>query len=324
MVKVAVSGAAGQISYALLSHLLNGSVFKDEKVDLNLLEIQPALESLNGVIMELYDSALPYTGKLVGTADPNEAFKDVDYAILVGAMPRKEGMDRKDLLKANVGIFKVQGTALNNAKPTCQVLVVGNPANTNALVAAHYCTTIPKSNFTALTKLDENRAKAQIALKLNTTADKVKNVVIYGNHSNTQVPDPFSAFVELNGKKQFVKDIVDASFLKTEFMDTVITRGAAVIKARKLSSAMSAAKAIADHVSLIHHGTPENEFTSMGVYTQSTLDLPDGLIFSLPVVIKNQKWSLANVKIDPSLAQKYQATIAELSEEKKEAMAFVQ
>eukprot|EP00835_Amoeboradix_gromovi_P004919 NODE_418_length_8967_cov_0.347429.p5 type:complete len:176 gc:universal NODE_418_length_8967_cov_0.347429:8215-7688(-) len=162
MVKIAVSGAAGQISYALLSHLLNGSVFK-EKVDLNLLEIAPALESLNGVIMELYDSALPFTGKLVGTSDPNEAFKDIDYAILVGAMPRKEGMDRKDLLKANVGIFKIQGTALNNAKPTCKVLVVGNPANTNALVASHYCKTIPKANFSALTKLDENRAKVHLS-----------------------------------------------------------------------------------------------------------------------------------------------------------------
>ena len=173
MVKVAISGAAGQISYALLSHLLNGSVFK-EKVDLNLLEIQPALESLGGVIMELYDSALPFTGTLLATSDPNEAFRDVDYAILVGAMPRKEGMDRKDLLKANVGIFKVQGKALDNAKPDCKVLVVGNPANTNALVAAHYCSTLPKSNFSALTKLDENRAKV-LATHLGPNCFKAKN-----------------------------------------------------------------------------------------------------------------------------------------------------
>ena len=314
MVKVAVTGAAGQISYALLSHLLNGSVFKEgEIVDLNLLEIEPALPALQGVIMELYDCAFPFTGTLLGTSDPNVAFKDADYAILVGAMPRKEGMDRKDLLKANVGIFKTQGLALQHAKPTCKVLVVGNPANTNALVAAHYCTTIPKSNFTALTKLDENRASAQLALQLKTTANNIKNMIIYGNHSNTQVPDPSHATYN----DQPITELVDAQWLNTTFKDTVISRGAAVIKARKLSSAMSAAKAIADHLTVWHHGTPLNAFISMGVYTTGKESgIPSDLIFSLPVHIAKGQWTVAVI---PNNTPPIQATIQELMQEKQEA-----
>ncbi|KAK0046831.1 malate dehydrogenase, partial [Biomphalaria pfeifferi] len=249
--KVVVTGAAGQIAYSLLYSVAKGDVFGyDQSLELNLLDITPMMEVLNGVVMELQDCAIPLVKKITATDDPNVAFKDVNAAFMVGAMPRKDGMERKDLLKANVKIFKAQGQAMDKvAKKTVKVVVVGNPANTNACILSRYAPSIPKENFTCLTRLDQNRAQAQIAARLGVTTDKVTNVIIWGNHSSTQFPDVAHAKVELNGQVVPVPEAVkDDNYLKNDFIKTVQQRGAAVIKARKLSSAMSAAKAACDHM----------------------------------------------------------------------------
>uniref|UniRef100_F7CZS6 Malate dehydrogenase n=1 Tax=Equus caballus TaxID=9796 RepID=F7CZS6_HORSE len=261
-IRVLVTGAAGQIAYSLLYSIGNGSVFgKDQPIILVLLDITPMMGVLDGVLMELQDCALPLLKDVIATDKEDVAFKDLDVAILVGSMPRRDGMERKDLLKANVKIFKCQGAALEKyAKKSVKVIVVGNPANTNCLTASKSAPSIPKENFSCLTRLDHNRAKAQIALKLGVTSDDVKNVIIWGNHSSTQYPDVNHAKVKLQGKEVGVYEALkDDSWLKGEFITTVQQRGAAVIKARKLSSAMSAAKAICDHVRDIWFGTPEDK-----------------------------------------------------------------
>ncbi|XP_051021309.1 malate dehydrogenase, cytoplasmic [Acomys russatus] len=327
-IRVLVTGAAGQIAYSLLYSIGNGSVFgKDQPIILVLLDITPMMGVLDGVLMELQDCALPLLKDVIATDKEEVAFKDLDVAVLVGSMPRREGMERKDLLKANVKIFKSQGTALEKyAKKTVKVIVVGNPANTNCLTASKSAPSIPKENFSCLTRLDHNRAKSQIALKLGVTAEDVKNVIIWGNHSSTQYPDVNHAKVKLHGKEVGVYEALkDDSWLKGEFITTVQQRGAAVIKARKLSSAMSAAKAISDHIRDIWFGTPEGEFVSMGVISDgNSYGIPDDLLYSFPVVIKNKSWKFVEgLPINDFSREKMDLTAKELAEEKETAFEFL-
>lgn len=327
-IRVLVTGAAGQIAYALLYSISKGDVFgKDQPMILLLLDITPMMTVLEGVVMELQDCALPLLKDIIATDKEEVAFKDLDVAILVGSMPRREGMERKDLLKANVKIFKSQGAALDKySKKTVKVVVVGNPANTNCLTALKSAPSIPKENFSCLTRLDHNRAKAQIALRLNVASDDVKNVIIWGNHSSTQYPDVNHAKVKLQGKEVGAYEAVkDDHWLKGEFITTVQQRGAAVIKARKLSSAMSAAKAICDHVRDIWFGTPEGEFVSMGVISDgNSYEVADGLIFSFPVNIKNKTWSVVKgLSINDFSREKMDLTAKELIEEKTTTFEFL-
>ncbi|KAI8784308.1 malate dehydrogenase [Biomphalaria glabrata] len=323
--KVVVTGAAGQIAYSLLYSVAKGDVFGyDQSLELNLLDITPMMEVLNGVVMELQDCAIPLVKKITATDDPNVAFKDVNAAFMVGAMPRKDGMERKDLLKANVKIFKAQGQAMDKvAKKTVRVVVVGNPANTNACILSRYAPSIPKENFTCLTRLDQNRAQAQIAARLGVTTDKVTNVIIWGNHSSTQFPDVAHAKVELNGQVVPVPEAVkDDNYLKNDFIKTVQQRGAAVIKARKLSSAMSAAKAACDHMHDWFVGTKGSNWVSMGVISDGSYGIKEGLMYSYPVQIKDKKWSIVQgLSINEFAREKLDATAAELDEELEAAVA---
>lgn len=319
-IRVVVTGAAGQIAYSLLYMIANGDVFgKDQKLILTLLDIAPMMGVLEGVVMELSDCAFTLLTEVIPTADPAVAFKDVSVAFLVGAMPRREGMERKDLLSANVKIFKVQGEALNTyAKKDVKVLVVGNPANTNALICSHYAPSIPKENFTAMTRLDANRARAQIAQRVGTDISNVKNLIIWGNHSATQFPDVANGTVD--GKP--VTDVVDASFLQNEFVGIVQKRGAAVIAARKMSSAMSAAKAASDHIHDWWHGTKPGVIVSMGVVSDGSYGIPKDIVFSFPVEIQNKQWKIVQgMKVDEFARSKLDITTKELLEEKEEAMA---
>uniref|UniRef100_A0A336LI46 Malate dehydrogenase n=1 Tax=Culicoides sonorensis TaxID=179676 RepID=A0A336LI46_CULSO len=324
--RVVVTGAAGQIGYSLLYMIASGDVFgPKQKLILHLLDIAPMMEVLNGVVMELADCALPLLVDVVPTADPAVAFKDVSAAFLVGAMPRKQGMERKDLLSANVKIFKVQGEAMNNyAKKDVKVLVVGNPANTNALVCSHYAPSIPKENFTAMTRLDQNRASAQIAVKVGVPIENVRNCIIWGNHSSTQFPDVRSAKVKMNGTEKSVYEAVnDNAWLKSDFVETVQKRGAAVINARKMSSAMSAAKAAADHMRSWFLGTEDGNFVSMGVISDGSYGIPKDIVFSFPVEIKNKQWKIVQgLTVDDFARSKLEITSKELLEEKAEAMAI--
>ncbi|KAM9584954.1 malate dehydrogenase, cytoplasmic [Trichechus inunguis] len=327
-IRVLVTGAAGQIAYSLLYSIGNGSIFgKDQPLILLLLDITPMMGVLEGVVMELQDCALPLLKDIIATDKEEIAFKDLDVAILVGSMPRREGMERKDLLKANVKIFKSQGAALDKyAKKSVKVIVVGNPANTNCLTAIKSAPSIPKENFSCLTRLDHNRAIGQIVLKLGVTAKDVRNVIIWGNHSSTQYPDFSHAKVKFQGKEVGVYEALkDDSWLKGEFITTVQQRGAAVIKARKLSSAMSAAKAIGDHVRDIWFGTPEGEFVSMGVISDGNpYGVPDDLLYSFPVVIKNKTWKIAEgLTINDFSREKMDLTAKELTEEKENAFEFL-
>lgn len=303
----------------------SGVVFgNDTPVILHLLDIKPMMGVLEGVCMEINDCALPNVRDVVATADPAEAFKDIDAAFLVGAMPRKEGMERKDLLAANVKIFKAQGQALDeHAKKTVKVLVVGNPANTNALICAKYAPSIPRENFSAMTRLDQNRAQAQIAAKLEIPLSDVKNVIIWGNHSSTQFPDLRHATAVVKGKEMPVYDAInDDDYLKGNFIATVQKRGAAVIAARKLSSAMSAAKAACDHMKSIWQGTPEGHFVSMGVFSDGSYNTPEGVMYSFPVTIKDQKWSIVQgLPIDDFAREKMDITAKELCEERDDAIS---
>ncbi|XP_009465886.1 PREDICTED: malate dehydrogenase, cytoplasmic [Nipponia nippon] len=327
-IRVLVTGAAGQIAYSLLYSIAKGDVFgKEQPLVLVLLDITPMMTVLEGVVMELQDCALPLLREVIPTDKEEVAFKDLDIAILVGSMPRREGMERKDLLKANVKIFKSQGAALDKyAKKTVKVVVVGNPANTNCLIASKSAPSIPKENFSCLTRLDHNRAKSQIALKLGVTANDVKNVIIWGNHSSTQYPDVNHAKVNVKGKEVGVYEAIkDDSWLKGDFILTVQQRGAAVIKARKLSSAMSAAKAICDHVRDIWFGTPAGEFVSMGVISDgNSYGVPEDLLYSFPVVIKDKTWKFVEgLPINDFSREKMDLTAKELTEEKETAVEFL-
>ncbi|KAG8584111.1 hypothetical protein GDO81_008688 [Engystomops pustulosus] len=328
-IKVLITGAAGQIAYSLMYGISNGDVFgKDQPIDLVLLDITPMMGVLEGVVMELQDLAVPLLREVIATDKEEVAFKDLDVAILVGSMPRREGMERKDLLKANVNIFKSQGAALDKyAKKTVKVVVVGNPANTNCLTAIKSAPSIPKENFTCLTRLDHNRAKAQIALRLKVSSDEVKNVIIWGNHSSTQYADVSHAVVKQGGKDVPVSDAVkDDAWLKGGFISTVQQRGAAVIAARKLSSALSAAKAICDHTRDFWNGTPEGEWVSMGVISDGNkYGVPNDLLYSFPVTIKDKTWKIVEgLKIDDFSCGKMDVTTKELQEEKDTAFQFLQ
>ncbi|XP_065212615.1 malate dehydrogenase, cytoplasmic isoform X1 [Planococcus citri] len=327
-VRVLVTGAAGQIAYSLILQIGKGDVFgANQPVILHLLDIPPMMKVLQGVVMEIEDCALPLVKDVVATSDVDVAFNNIDAAFLVGSMPRKEGMERKDLLECNVKIFKGQGEALDKfAKKSVKVLVVGNPANTNALICSKYAPSIPRENFSAMTRLDQNRAKAAIAKKVGVTADKVKNAIIWGNHSSTQFPDVKNATVELPSGEVPVYDAVkDTEWLQNEFVKTIQVRGAAVIAARKMSSAMSAAKAAGDHMKDIWFGTSPGQSVSMGVMSDGSYGIAKDLVFSFPVQIVNKSWKIVdNFQIDDFAREKLSITEKELLEEKEEALQVCQ
>ncbi len=314
--RVAVTGAAGNISYAMLFRIASGEMLgKDQPVILQLLEITPALDALKGVVMELEDCAFPLLADIVQTDDATVAFKDVDYALLVGARPRGPGMERKDLLEANAAIFSAQGKALNDvASRDVKVLVVGNPANTNALIAQRNAPDLDPRNFTAMTRLDHNRAIAQLAGKTDSTVNDVKKMIIWGNHSSTQYPDLTAATV--NGKPAL--DLVDRDWYENTYIPEVQQRGAAIIKARGASSAASAANAAIAHMRTWALGSDENDWVSMGVYSNGEYGIAEGLIYSFPVTCKNGDWSIVEgVDVSSDFSkEKMAATEQELSEER--------
>lgn len=313
-VRVAVTGAAGQISYSLLFRIASGQMLgSDQAVILQLLEIPPAMEALGGVVMELDDCAFPLVQEIVATDDPDVAFKDVDYALLVGSRPRGPGMERKDLLEANAAIFSVQGKSLNdNASRDVKVLVVGNPANTNCLIAQRNAPDLPATNFTAMTRLDHNRAVTQLAQKAGKHVTGVKDLTIWGNHSATQYPDITHASVE--GKAAI--EIVDQDWVSKAFIPTVQQRGAAIIKARGLSSAASAANAAIEHMRDWALGT-DGRVVSMAVYSDGSYGIDKGLIYSFPCTCKNGKWSIVQgLAITDFSRQKMTDTENELKEER--------
>lgn len=314
--RVAVTGAAGNISYAMLFRIASGEMLgKDQPVILQLLEITPALDALKGVVMELEDCAFPLLADIVQTDDATVAFKDVDYALLVGARPRGPGMERKDLLEANAAIFSAQGKALNDvASRDVKVLVVGNPANTNALIAQRNAPDLDPRNFTAMTRLDHNRAIAQLAGKTDSTVNDVKKMIVWGNHSSTQYPDLTAATV--NGKPAL--DLVDRDWYENTYIPEVQQRGAAIIKARGASSAASAANAAIAHMRTWALGSDENDWVSMGVYSNGEYGIAEGLIYSFPVTCKNGDWSIVDgVDVSSDFSkEKMAATEQELSEER--------
>jgi malate dehydrogenase len=315
-VRVAVTGAAGQIGYSLLFRIASGQLLGDDQpVILHLLDITPALGALKGVAMELDDCAFPLLQGIVQTDDPNEAFGDVNFALLVGARPRSKGMERKDLLEANGGIFKPQGKALSdNAASDVRILVVGNPANTNALIAMNNAPEIPNERFTAMTRLDHNRAMAQLAQKTGTTVNDVTKMTIWGNHSATQYPDLFHA--EVNGQNAAAL-VNDQAWLEGEFIPTVQQRGAAIIEARGLSSAASAANAAIDHVRTWALGSAEGDWVSMAIPSDGSYGVPEGLISSFPVTCSGGEYSIVEgLDIDDFSRARIDASVAELAEER--------
>lgn len=316
-VRVAVTGAAGQIGYSLLFRIAAGDMLgKDQPVILQLLEITPALKALQGVVMELRDGAFPLLADVVTTDDPKVAFKDADYALLVGAMPRKAGMERGDLLGANGGIFKPQGEALNEvASRDVKVLVVGNPANTNALIAQQNAPDLDPRCFTAMVRLDHNRALSQLAEKTGAAVSDIKNVTIWGNHSSTQYPDLSQATV---GGKPALEQ-VDRTWYENDYIPTVAKRGAAIIEARGASSAASAASAAIDHMRDWALGTPEGEWTSMGIPSDGSYGIPEGLIYGFPVRVKDGKYEIVQgLDVSDFSRGKMDATARELEEERDE------
>jgi malate dehydrogenase len=315
-VRVAVTGAAGQIGYSLLFRIASGAMLGDDQpVILQMLEITPALSALEGVAMELDDCAFPLLAGTVRTDDAETAFGDADVALLVGAMPRKDGMERSDLLSANGGIFKPQGEALSAAaKRDVKVLVVGNPANTNALIAMSNAKDLDPGRFTAMTRLDHNRAVAQLAAKAGTTVNEVAKMTIWGNHSATQYPDVFHAEI---GGRPAMEVIGDESWVESEFIPTVAQRGAAVIKARGLSSAASAANAAIAHVRSWHLGTPEGDWVSMAVPSDGSYGTPEGVISSFPCVCRDGRYEIVQgLDIDEFSRSRIDASTAELVSER--------
>lgn len=315
-VRVAITGAAGQIGYSLLFRVASGQLLgPDQPVILHLLEITPALDALKGVAMELEDCAFPLLAGIVQTDDPNVAFEGVNTAMLVGSRPRSKGMERKELLEANGAIFTVQGKALSdNAADDVRILVVGNPANTNCLIAMNNAPNIPHERFTAMTRLDHNRAKAQLAIKTGTTVNDITKMTIWGNHSATQYPDLFHA--EVNGK--VAADIInDQGWIESEFIPTVQQRGAAIIEARGLSSAASAANAAIGHVNTWVTGTDEGDWVSMAIPSDGSYGVPEGLISSFPVTTKDGRFTIVQGLEHGEFSQRcIDATVAELIEER--------
>jgi malate dehydrogenase len=315
-VRVAVTGAAGQIGYSLLFRIAAGDMLgKDQPVILQLLEITPALAALQGVVMELEDCAFPLLAGVVTSDDSKIAFKDIDIALLVGARPRSKGMERKDLLEANAQIFTVQGRALNEvASRNVRVLVVGNPANTNALIAMKSAPSLKPQQFTAMMRLDHNRALSQLAAKIGKPVSAVRRMVIWGNHSATQYPDVFHA--EVDGQKAWPM-INDQSWLESTFIPTVQKRGAAIIEARGSSSAASAANAAIDHVRDWVLGTRDGDWVSMGVPADGSYEIPEGMIYGYPVTCKNGQYQIVKgLPVTPFSRSRMSATLQELQEER--------
>ena len=314
-VRVAVTGAAGQISYSLLFRIASGDMLgKDQPVILQLLEIEPAMNALKGVIMELDDCAFPLLQGVVASHDPMVAFKDADIALLVGARPRSKGMERKDLLESNGAIFTGQGKALAAvANKNVKVLVVGNPANTNALILSKNAPGLNPKNITSMMRLDHNRAMTQLANKVGAHSTDVKDVVAWGNHSSTQYPDIFNATVK--GKK--ASDLVDENWLVNDFIPTVQKRGAAIIEARGLSSAASAANAAIDHIRSWVLGTAEGEVVTMGVPSDGSYGIPEGVMFGYPCTCKNGEYTVVQGFEINEFSRKYiDITYKELCEER--------
>ncbi len=314
-VRVTITGGAGQIGYQLAFRIASGQMLGiDQPVILQLLEIPQALDALNGVVMELDDCAFPTLAGVVATDDPNVAFRDADYALLVGARPRGPGMERKDLLEANAAIFSVQGKAMNdNASKDLRVLVVGNPANTNALIASANAPDIPDGNFTAMTRLDHNRAIAQLAAKTGKHVSDVKRMTIWGNHSATQYPDIHHASVADSP----AIDLVESDWLADDFIPTVQQRGAAIIKARGASSAASAASAAIDHVRDWALGTPADDWVSMGIPSDGSYGIEPGVIYSYPVRCSGGAYEIVqDLDVSDFSRERMAATEQELREER--------
>jgi malate dehydrogenase len=318
-IRVAITGAAGQIGYALLPRIASGQMFGSEQpVILNLIEIpvEKAMEALKGVAMELEDCAFPLLRDMVLTSDVKVGFKDVNWALLVGAKPRGPGMERGDLLKENGAIFIGQGRAINDhAASDVRVAVVGNPCNTNAMIAMRTAQDVPNERFSAMTRLDQNRAQAQLALRAKAQVKDVKNVLIWGNHSATQVPDFVHATI---GGKPVTRVIEDEAWLKGEFFTTVQKRGAAIIAARGLSSALSAANALTDHVRDLCTATPAGAWNSVCVCSDGSYGVPEGLISSFPVRAdgKGGHTIVPGLELDSFLRAKLDASVKELVEER--------
>ncbi len=314
-VRVAVTGAAGQIGYSLLFRIASGAMLGDDQpVILQLLEVTPALKALNGVVMELQDGAYPLLAGVVTSDDPMVAFKDADYALLVGAMPRKAGMERGDLLSANGGIFKPQGEALSEvASPDVKVLVVGNPANTNALIAQQNAPKLKPEQFTAMVRLDHNRALSQLSAKTGKPVSGIRRMTIWGNHSSTQYPDLSQTTVD--GTPAL--DLVDQAWYEGEFIPTVAKRGAAIIEARGASSAASAASAAIDHMRNWALGTAEGDWVSMGIPSDGSYGVPEGLIYGFPVTVKDGVYSIVQgLPVSDFSRRMMDATAKELTEER--------
>jgi len=312
---VAITGAAGQIGYALAFRVASGALLgPDQPINLHLLEITPALPGLQGVVMELNDCAFPTLNKVIATDDARVAFKDCHAALLVGARPRGPGMERKDLLLANAAIFSVQGKALNDvASRDVRVLVVGNPANTNSLIAMKNAPSLDPKCFTAMTRLDHNRALSQLAEKTGAHVNDIQKMIIWGNHSATQYPDITHATV----KGKSAKSLVDQAWIEKDFIPTVQQRGAAIIKARGASSAASAASAAIDHVRDWFGGSPAGNWLSMGIPSDGSYGIPEGVIYSYPVTCKGGKYEIVQgLAIDDFSRARMSATHKELLEER--------
>jgi malate dehydrogenase len=324
-VKVTVTGAAGQIGYALLFRIASGQLLgPDTPVHLNLLEIPQAVKAAEGTAMELEDCAFPLLAGIDIHDDANTAFDGANIGLLVGARPRTKGMERADLLEANGGIFKPQGEAINaHAADDIKVLVVGNPANTNALIAMSNAPDVPRERFTAMTRLDHNRAIAQLAKKTGASVSDITNMTVWGNHSTTQYPDLFHAKV----KGRIAAEVVnDQQWLENEFIPTVAKRGAAIIEARGASSAASAANAAIDHVHDWVLGTPEGDWVSMSVPSDGSYDVPEGIISSFPCTCAGGEYTIVQgLEIDPFSRERIDASVAELQEERQavEELALV-
>jgi len=315
-VRVAVTGAAGQIGYSLVFRAASGDLLgPDQPVILHLLEITPALDALRGVVMELEDCAFPLLHGVVQTDDANRAFEGVNTALLVGSRPRTKGMERKDLLEANGAIFTTQGKALAaGAADDVRILVVGNPANTNCLIAMNNASSISRDRFSAMTRLDHNRAKAQLAAKAGVHTTSVRKMTIWGNHSATQYPDVYHA--EIDGKPA-AEVVDDQAWIENEFIPTVQQRGAAIIEARGASSAASAANAALDHVRDWALGSPADDWVSMAVCSDGSYGVPEGLISGFPVTTKAREWSIVQgLDLDAFSQARLDATVAELVEER--------
>jgi malate dehydrogenase len=322
-IKVAVTGAAGQIGYSLLFRIASGEMFgADQPITLHLIEIPAALGTLEGVVMELHDCAFPLLQSIVPTADLDEGFRDINWALLVGSVPRKAGMERKDLLGINGKIFVGQGQAIErNASADVRVLVIGNPCNTNCLIAMNNAKEIPPRRWFAMTRLDENRARAQLAHKAGVEITRVTNMTIWGNHSSTQYPDFYNAKIDNRAANEV---IADEKWLKEDFIAAVQQRGAAIIKARGLSSAGSAANAVVDTVRFLTNDTPRDDWHSVAICSDGSYGVEKDLISSFPVRVRGGKWEIVQkLPINDFSRDKIDKSVAELKEEKSEVSGLL-